>query len=349
MGNGSDGIESRTLIEAALKANEPSSHGSSGPLRSLVLRELKSGIEASTPTYLISDVPTWDSPNFSPRAKILGECMLLFDALANRFQLSHRRKLIVTSLAAFGFIFLFEIYCHGLEGNNLVLGGALACLVASILTVHGLKSRDTQIAYLSCRTLAEILRIRFYADLAGMKFEEHEHVPRRYSVMMRPLTSILNHIYREISDLPCSALPREAIQQNWFNDQVSYHIKKTKQMTRTAGHWENASRFAFGLACVSLLALFVTSFVVELPPSARKILLIMGPTLLAAAGIAKFFSERLGHRSMAERAANCDKMFKINEERPWLEELEKVTKETTHEVIDWYVASMEREVGVPTG
>jgi hypothetical protein len=304
---------------------------------------------ASDPSYLVPDSKVWNKIPAASRTGQVGRRMLQFDALAIRIQRMHFLQLAIASGAILGFIFSFELFAHWLEGSAPVLLISLFCLCVAIYVVHGLESRITQMAFLSARTIAEILRIRFYLDASGEPFPTEESVPPRYGPLLGGVLQVLQTVYAPLKNLPPATLSETDVRATWFQDQLNYFKKASARNQRHAKVWEGISTIGFAASAVSLLGLLGLVLGGQSQSAMAKALLVLAPTLLAFAAIAKFYLERRGFKAIAERFEHCQHMFPPDKTHDWDVVVRDVGAQALHEIIDWYVASMEREICVPLG
>lgn len=337
------------IVLAALEGPPEKEHRATKGISGDLLTRFRERRQRSDPGYLIQTAGALEAMPPDSRTRILGECMLRFDALANELQRQHRWQLAATSLVALSFLVSFEVFAHGLIGNPWVICFSLACLGIALTIVYLLRSRSIQVQYLSARIVAEILRVGFYADAAGLEFHPQIHIPRRYKHAMETPAHCVRRIYEQVHSLKAAPLTEAEILECWFAGQQKYHKQKAREMGRAERGWSTAGLIAFGISIVSFVGLTVCSFLGVTESTCGRLLLISAPSTLGLAGICKFYSERSGHKSMGERAEHSDRIYEAEDGKTWDETVADVAREAIHELVDWYVASIEREIAVPTG
>ena len=332
---------------------EGSVHDATEPLFPYLVKETEARPFESGSHRLISD-KVWEGIPKGTRLHHVGVRMLQFDALADHLQMKFFARLKIVCLLAFGFLCLFELFAHGLKELPLVLAAAFALLGIAIFVVKKLRSKTLQLGYLSSRAIAEILRIQFFMEASGAGMAMYERIPRRHKPIFGRVLVALREVWRESKNLPKHNLDRKIVDEGWFDGQMKYFKK-------AADREENAAR---SLATWSSM-LFIASILIiatygvlkggailshqELELWVEPVFLVVGPTLLAAAAICEFYLERRGFKANAERYRHSVHIYDVPSERDWEENVHDVGAEALHEIIDWYVASVEREICVPKG
>lgn len=325
-------------------------HSATDPLFPLLVKETSLASFQSSPSYLIKP-SIWDNIPAESSLKGLGERMLQFDALANYFQDKHYKHLKGVCICTAGFLCFFEVFAHWQEKQPLVLLFALGLLGVAYGIVAWLKSRTYQMAYLSTRTVAEILRIQFFLEAAGVDLAVHVKVPRRYKPILGRILIILDRIREELKTRSKAKLEPDTIKQEWFEGQKTYFKQVAAPRERKAARtWILVSSITFFLGLASVAGLAVVSFLDKIEEPVGKALLVVGPSLLGIAAISEFYLERRGFKHSSERYLHSVDIYEAPASNAsWDDLVLDVGLEALHEVVGWYVASVEREICVPKG
>ena len=286
--------------------------------------------------------------------------MLQFDALADYFQKMYLRRLKATCLLSLAFVCAFELFAHVHPLRNVyVLGMALAFLAAAFAVVwlptdrsRYSYSKRVQLAYLSTRTIAEILRIQFF--LAGLLSEQtvHQQIMRRHVPILNRVRLALDEVHVEIgegeSSLPAFEMDAETVREAWFCGQRDYFALKAPLQSDNARRWHRYCLVAFGLGILVMIALIVVTGLRRVDTPYGETLLILAPISLAVAASCGFYLEQRGFKSNAERFEHSPHMYALVGKSLTHGEAHQTATEALYEVVDWYVTSVEREISVHT-
>ena len=275
--------------------------------------------------------------------------MLQFDALADHLQELHFRQLNIICAGSLGFLCGFELFAHLLEDKVWVLLASLGLLAGAFAVVFLTRSRTVQLAYLSTRTIAEILRIWFYLDASGEEFPAHEWVRRRYRPIMGSVLAVRQRIQDEVGSRNAFLLSESAVQSSWFEGQLKFFKRATHKAEKAANLTESFSSSAFTLAILMLVDLAYVTYTGNRSTALGHWLLVLAPSLLGFAAICQFYLERRGFKANAERYRTSHLIYDLPADHDWNTKVRDAGKEALDEVVDWYIASVEREIRVPSG
>ncbi len=317
-------------------------------LFNFLLRHVSNRRFESDPTRLINFDIWCTLPDVS-RTKCIGRKMLQFDSLADHLQRLHHRQLAATCFGALVFVFGFELFAHLPTHQSWVLILALGFLISAFVIVFALKTRIVQIAYLSARTVAEILRIRFFMDASGLPFPSEENIPRRYKPAMASVIALCSQIHDTVFDKAPFRLSEDVVKEEWFGGQIQFFNMAAVRMAKGARFWEITSKISLGSGIAAILGLAWLSLQAAFEKSNPEPLLIAGPCLLGIGAICQYYLERRGFKPHSERYLHSNHIYDAGPKENWNETVIDVGTEALHEVVDWYVANVEREISVPLG
>ena len=291
---------------------------------------------------LISDPPFDEMPQDSVEW-ILGEQMLWFDSLANTLRDRHRHKLIITCSSTLAFLWLFAIYAHAFH-KAAILGVGCIFLAIAAFTVQ-FEGRKNHHAFLFARATAEVLRTYFFLAASGITIDLHSLVQRRYAV---PLNSVLSSSQVAIENSHAGSrhvkLEQQVVLREWFQGQQNYYLRRSKELAVNSRRWFLISRISITVGLVLILASASIFDLISGAEHLKEAGLTIGPMLLSAGAVSEFFREKLGFEYLAERYANSVAIYQSNPV-----DLKDVGSQAIHEMIDWYVSSVDREISVPLG
>lgn len=340
--------ELRVLIETCGHADGASDHAATRKFFDCLLKHISSQNFLS-PADRLAEPDVWTEVGTDTSTSIIGRRMLQFDALADHLQRLHHRHLMVTAYGVLLFLCGFELHAHWFEGQAWVLILALAFLGISFGVVFFLESRTVQLAYLSTRTTAEILRIWFFLDASGQDFPADTWVPRRYGPAMKSILAIRNQIAGEIGAKPRAHLSEPLVKEAWFEGQKKFFTSAKGRAETKHRAWESVSGITFALAIAGMAVLVAISLLGDPTSRLAHGLLVLAPSLLGVAAMCQFFLERRGFKANARRYEDSHLIFEIPAGLTWDKAVSNAGSEALNEVVDWYVASVEREIKVPSG
>jgi hypothetical protein len=341
-------LDMRALLEACCNSDVAMENAATRKFFECLLKHLSSHSFNSPPDRL-AEPDVWKEIPHETSTSVIGRRMLQFDALADHLQKLHHRHLMVTAYGVLLFLCGFELHAHWFDGQAWVLILALAFLGISFGVVFVLESRTVQLAYLSTRTTAEILRIWFFLDGSGQDFPTDAWVPRRYGPAMKSILAIRNQIAGEIVGKPRAQLSEAVVKQAWFEGQKSFFKSAKKKAEKRHRAWESVSGVTFALAIVGMAVLVAISLLGDPTSRLAHGLLVLAPSLLGVAAMCQFFLERRGFKANARRYEDSHLIFEIPAGLSWHNAVTNAGSEALNEVVDWYVASVEREIKVPSG
>ena len=322
-------------------------HASTAELLPLISKYTSRRVFESRPEAVLVAPEVWNAVAVGSRVHYIGKRMLQFDALADYLQKIHYRRLKWVCVGVLAFMIGFEVFAHVFEDWPVVLMGALLCLGAAFVVVVLQKSREVQMAYLSTRTIAEMLRIMFFVEMSGAAFSPNQRVFRRYRPVLASVLAVLDQVQIEAHGLqPAPALAEKVVRQAWFDDQTRHFRKSTRREESAAVMWTRISSFAFGLAISAIIALAIESIWHGPHTVVSRTLLVGAPCLLGVAAISQFYLERRGFKGNSLRYLHSVLMYEVQSD-DWDADVRDVAAEALHEIVDWYVSSVEREICVP--
>ncbi len=299
------------------------------------------------------DPSVWDTIPQSSRTRLIGRRMLQFDALADHLQKLHYRHLKMTSVGVLCFLCGFELFAHWFEGQTWVLLVAFGFLGAAFAVVFLMRSRTVQLAYLSTRTIAEILRTWFFMDASGVAFPPTgEWVPRRYLVPMGEIIKIRDHISIEAGDKQNFEIPEAIVRESWFEGQKRFFRRRTGEADRAGRMWADLSSYGFVLAIFAMASLVVTSLSGNQHTVWGRQLLVIAPLPpRRRCTMCRFYLERRGFKANAQRYRHSHSIYEVPGD--WIgmpKSVERRSRSAQRECRHgWYVASYEREIHLPSG
>ena len=241
------------------------------------------------------------------------------DRHAMYLQREYVKHLKILCISAITFLITFELFAHwpNLHGSEWLPFIGLACLIGAMIYqwLHG--SRETQIAYLQARCVAEMLRIIVFWKLNELKGSIFDLIPIRHQRRLSHVTQVVREFELEYdykSDNPID--PDQAARLTvafWEVDQLRYFHSAYHRNEVHAAVFKMLSRklFALGISITGSLALFAGRdgahrfFNTEF----YHYLLALAPATIILAGITEFYMERRGFEADAKRYEHAHHMF----------------------------------------
>ena len=348
------------LIEKFIATGE-ADHGGAESKSKLSLKVIQKailGLKRSPGEDLIAN-PAFDELPAKSAEWLLGEQILWFDSLAKKLRDRHRQKLNTTCGSTFIFLVLFAVYAHLLPRIE-IFGVGCVFLAYAAYTVQ-FEGRKNHHAFLFARATCEVLRTYFFLAVSGIQIDLPSLVHRRYRI---PLNSVLSCAQMTIKNSESQsehlALDETVVSREWFVGQQEYYATRSKSRSKLSRTWFLISRIsiAIGLVFIFTAAILIWRYQFEVGHKGgftwsietfTELALTLGPILLSAGAVSEFYREKLGFEHLAERYKNSILIYQSNSDHGRVENLTDVGTQAIHEIIDWYVASVEREISVPLG
>ena len=337
------------LIENSISNGEGHHDGadSKAKLSLDVIRVAALNLARSSGKDLIADPPFDALPKDSVEWH-LGEQMLWFDSLANTLQGRHCRKLNITCASTLAFLWLFGVYAHALP-LPVILGVGCVFLAIAAFTVQ-FEGRKNHHAFLYARATAEVLRTYFFLAASGINIDLESLVHRRYRI---PLNSVLASAQVVIENSKINSthfkLDEEVVLREWFKDQQNYYLSRSKELAARSRRWYLISRISIAVGLCLIVASAVLVLIFGKEAHVTEATLTIGPMLLSAGAVTEFYREKLGFEYLSERYANSVMTYQSSLDGDRTQNLTDVGTQAIHEMIEWYVSSVDREISVPLG
>jgi len=276
----------------------------------------------------------------------IGQVMVKFDLLAQRLRDAHYWNLFVVCAHVFA-LTVSIAFSHAPSHQPWVPYLAIAIMVSLFWLWRRKKPKTSQVAFLTARATAEILRIHFFVGCAGQSIDTAAQVQRRFLPVVGTVMAIIDASLKYADSPIRSNLTENDIKTDWFFEQRSWIRSRAEIEAKRDRFCRIVSNSAFvaGLGCYVISALFAQQH----PHLYFMDLNTLTPILVSIAGLSEFYRERRGFQANAERYRHSESIYEVDDRMEWPEQIKDVAGQALFEVVDWYVSSIEREIDIPKG